>query len=295
MAKNVAQRGEIQSFQWLLSEAVESITHRGINLIAEDPKRFMQMHELPFSAYIPDLVEDLRTPLYAKVLGAAKNLFGVKAEEANPKQLKTLRGLFRQCIDNTAAANHFPSPIDGHACRTARIAVMIGKELGLSKPELCELFWGGLLHDVGKLFTNELEAVLESQRIEYDMILPLVRTHASLGGLLLDSVNPLFPIGMICAYQHQESVDGTGYQGLRYEQITIEGRMVGLADGYDATVTRSAWSASQVRDECCQQYTRAGHPEDAALLAFLRVVDRFHAHWYPCQGNTFAEEKGQSG
>jgi HD-GYP domain-containing protein (c-di-GMP phosphodiesterase class II) len=295
MAKNVEHREDIQNFQWLLSEAVKSITHRGINLIAEDPKRFMQMHELPFTCYIPELVEDLRTPLYAKTLGAAKNLFGVKAREANPKQLKTLRGLFRQCIDNTATVNHFPSPIDGHACRTARIAVMIGKELGLSKPELYELFWGGLLHDVGKLFTNELEAVLEAQRIEYDMILPLVRTHASLGGLLLDSVNPLFPIGMICAYQHQESVDGTGYQGLRYEQITTEGRIVGLADGYDATVTRSAWNVSQVRDECCQQYTRAGHPDDAVLLAFLRTVERFHTRWYLCQQNNFVEEKKQSG
>lgn len=282
MVEIVEPSEDIRKFQWLLSEAVKTITNRGIDLIAEDPKRFMQMHELPFTSYIPDLVEDLQTPLYVKTLGIAKDLFGVKAQEANPEQLKALKGLFRQCVDNTATVNHYASPIDEHAWRTARIAVTIGKELGLSEPILYELFWGGLLHDVGKLFTNELEATLEAQRIEYDMILPLVRTHASLGGLLLESVYPLFPIGMICAYQHQESVDGTGYpKGLRYEHITTEGRIVNISDSYDATVTRSSWSTSQVCDECCQQYMTAGHPEDVVLLAFLRTVERFHTQWYP--------------
>jgi HD-GYP domain-containing protein (c-di-GMP phosphodiesterase class II) len=240
----------------------------------------MQMHDLPLPDYIPDLVLDLQTPAYIEALGAAKDLFGVPAQEANSKQLRDLKGLFRQCIDETASVNHWPPVIDGHAWRTGRIAVAVGKELGLSQPDLCELFWGGWLHDVGKLFINELADTLEAQRVNYNMILPLVRTHASLGGLLLESVYPLFPIGMICAFQHQESVDGTGYQGLRYDQLTTEGRIVNIADSYDATVTRSAWSASKVCEECCQQYARASHPDDAVLLAFLRIVERFHTQWY---------------
>ena len=271
----------IQKFQGLLSEAVRSITDRGIHLITENPESFMQMHDLPFSAYIPDLVENLQTPAFSEALCAAGNLFGVKALNAAPGEVPALRSAFRQCVVDTAVMNHWPLAIDDHTWRTARIAVAIGKELGQPKTSLCELFWGGLLHDVGKLFIEELAATLEAQRVKYDMILPLVRTHASLGGLLLESVYPLFKIGVICAYQHQESVDGTGYQGLRYEQITTEGRIVNIADGYDATVTRSAWSASQVRDECCQQYMNAGHPDDAVLLAFLRTMDRFHTQWYP--------------
>lgn len=273
---------KFQKFQRLLAEAVRSMTRRGLHLIGENPERFAQMDQLPFPAYIPNLVEDLQTPAFTEALCAAENLFGVRAQAAEPGEIQVLRGIFRQCIVDTSVMNHWPPAIDDHTWRTGRIAVAMGKELGLSKTNLCELFWGGWLHDVGKLFILELSAVLEAQSVRFNMILPLMRAHASLGGLLLERIDPLFPIGKICAYQHQESVDGMGYpKGLRYEYLTIEGLIVGISDSYDATVTRVGWSASQVLDECRQQYTKAGHPDDAVLLAFIRTVERFHTQWYP--------------
>lgn len=275
---------DIQNFSVLLTQAVKSITQRGLCLIAEAPQRFMRMRELPLREYIPGLADDLKTPAYSEALRAAQASFGVRTQRANRNQVRALRLLFRKVIVESAEANHWPAPIDDHAWRTSRIAVAVGKELGLAKQELCELFWGGWLHDVGKLFVNELAETLEAQRVYPAMILPLMRTHAALGGLLLESVNPLFTLGAICAVQHQESVDGTGYQGLRYEQLTAEGCIVGLADSYDATVTRVAWSAARVCEENRQQYARAGHPEDAVLLAFLRVVERKHKHWYTLSG-----------
>jgi HD-GYP domain-containing protein (c-di-GMP phosphodiesterase class II) len=272
------------NFQRLLTEAVRSITQCGLHLITEYPLRFMRMRELPLPEYIPGLADDLKTPAYFEVLRAAQASFGVKAQGANRKQVRALQLLFRQVIVETAEANHWPPPIDDHAWRTGRIAVAVGKELGLPRPGLNELFWAGWLHDVGKLFILELADTLEAQGVNFEIILPLIRTHASLGGLLLESVYPLFTLGPICAVQHQESVDGTGYQGLHYEQLSAEGCIVGLADSYDATVTRVAWSAARVCEENRQQYARAGHPDDVVLMAFLRVVERYHTHWYPEMG-----------
>jgi HD-GYP domain-containing protein (c-di-GMP phosphodiesterase class II) len=272
---------KVQEFQSLLAEATRSVTRRGLQLIGEDPERFAQMHARPFPAYIPELAEDLQTPAFFDALEAANDLFGTAAQYAGPGEIPAWRAVFRQCLAATSVANHWPLAIDDHTWRSARIAVAIGKELGLPQSTCCELFWGAWFHDVGKQFILELAAVLEAQKVQFKSILPLIRTHASLGGLLMERVSPLFALGEICAGQHQESVDGTGYPyGLSYGRLTTEGRIVNMSDAYDATVTRSGWSASQICDDCRQQYTSAGHPEDAVLLAFIRVVERYHQPWY---------------
>jgi hypothetical protein len=66
-----------------------------------------------------------------------------------------------------------------------------------------------------------------------------------------------------------------------YDQLTTEGMIVNLADGYDATVTRVGWSLDQVCEEDRRIYSRAGHSDAPVLRAFLSVVHRMHTTWYP--------------
>jgi HD-GYP domain-containing protein (c-di-GMP phosphodiesterase class II) len=269
------------TFQHFLAAASRSITARGLALYAASPKKYERLAELPFPAYIPALAEALRTQGFAEALASAQKLFGNPARGLNGEALETLRQtLFDSLWQAASSQTWFPQE-GGHSSRVATVAAALAGELGFSPSEIHEIQWGGLLHDVGKLFVGELFEALIAQGLPLGIAMPFIRAHASLGGEFMASLQPLFPTAWVCAAHHQESVDGSGYPaGLQYEQIPLEGQITNLADGYDATVTRLGWTAQQVCADISQMYARSGHPEAPILEAFLRTVEKSHAAWY---------------
>jgi len=269
-------------FLQLLAEASHTITARGLALYAADPPKYAQLAALPFPAYIPLLAEELKTPAFLELLSASRLLFGEPSRGLTDLDLETLRQHFYQLIGQAASSQTWFPQEGGHSQRVARIAATLAEQLGYSSPEIHEITWGGLLHDVGKLFVGELFVALEGQGLPSPVTLPFIRAHASLGRSFLESVLPLFPTALTCAALHQESVDGSGYpQGLTYAQLTVESQIVNLADGYDATVTRMGWSAPQVCIDAEQMYARAGHPDALILSTFIYIVNEHHQEWYP--------------
>ena len=270
-----------QEFQEIMVKAVHSITQRGLTILADKPEACRRMVGMPFPDYIPALARDLQTPEYRGILALAWQHFGEPVQFTQTSANDSLRVAFYHCLQQVAASRFETAGVGEHSRRVARIAKAVGEQLGFSSQELQEIHWGGLLHDIGKLFIDDLATTLEARQVEREVILPFVRTHATLGGLLLESVSPLFPAGIMCAYQHQESADGSGYPfGLCYEELTTEGQIVNLADGYDATVTRCNWRLAQVCEQNRQVYERAGYPDATVLQAFLHTVERFHDKWY---------------
>lgn len=269
------------SFQRLLAEASRSINERGLALYEASPEKYAHLAELPFPAYIPDLAAALRTPQYAEALACAKESVGTPAAHLEGEALESLRQTFFHTLWEVIASQTWFPQENGHFQRTARVAAALAGELGLPPSEIHEIHWGGLLHDVGKIFTGELFVALCDQGLPPQITLPFIRTHASLGGEFMASLQPLFPIAAVCAAHHQESVDGSGYpHGLKYEQIPWVGQIANLADGYDAVVTRLGWTKQQVCDDIQQMYARAGHPDALVLHAFLHVIEKHHPEWY---------------
>jgi hypothetical protein len=268
-------------FQQLLAASSQSITTRGLALFASDPQKYSQLALLPFSTYIPALAEDLKTPEFYALLAFARLLFGESARNLAPSELELLRQLFFDCFWQTVSAQTWFPQEGGHAHRVARNAAALAAQLGCSDCEVGEIYWGGLLHDIGKVFVGELFVALADQGLPIETTMPFIRTHASLGRDFLESVQPLFTNSLVCAAQHQESVDGSGYpDGLKYEQLTIRGQIVNIADGYDATVTRLGWSASQICADIQSMYARAGHPAAPIVQAFLQLVEERHCDMY---------------
>jgi len=264
-------------FQAALSEAIQCTTQCGLDLLAANPGRFANLAGQPFTRYLPNLALDLQTPAFQQLLSLTHQTFGGLPEPSGVESLELARFTFWHSIQ---AAN---DQLDWtHPLRVARNAVSIGSEMDWSHNRLLDLYWGALFHDVGKLFIEELEDRLTTQGYDQSIILALIRTHAAFGGLFMATMQPLFPLGALCAAQHQESVDGSGYPaGLTYKQISKEGIIVNLADGYDATVTRKDWSAEQVCREEQAFYRQAGYPDAPELCAFLAVILQYHAIWYP--------------
>ena len=95
--------------------------------------------------------------------------------------------------------------------------------------------------------------------------------------MLENSPGELMQLGAVIVYEHHERWDGTGYHGLKREEIHPAARCVALADVFDALVSKrpykEAWSLEKVREEIKAQRGKQFAPE--VVDVFLREFDKF--------------------
>jgi len=125
----------------------------------------------------------------------------------------------------------------GHTWRVTNFAVEIARELGWADAKLREVQMGGVLHDVGKIAVDNAILGKPEQLTEEEFA--QMKVHPERGADLLRDVKFLQPVIPYCLYHH-ERWDGEGYPfGLKGAEIPIEGRLVAVADTFDAmTSTR---------------------------------------------------------
>ena len=120
----------------------------------------------------------------------------------------------------------------GHSERVARIAVELGKELGLRGEELGQVYLAGLLHDVGKIGVKD--TILQKRGSLTPEEQAQVRQHVMFGYSILAELRPIRNL-LPGVLHHHERVDGTGYPaGLAHDQIPLLARILAVADAYDA-------------------------------------------------------------
>lgn len=137
-----------------------------------------------------------------------------------------------------------------HVRRVAHYSKLMAEALGLKQPQCEELFIAAPLHDVGKIGIPD--SILNKPGKLDEEELKVMKTHTTIGAnSLSDSKQPVLRAGAIIALQHHENWDGTGYpNGLSGEQIHIYGRIVALADVFDALASKrcykDAWSYEEI-------------------------------------------------
>jgi HD-GYP domain-containing protein (c-di-GMP phosphodiesterase class II) len=125
----------------------------------------------------------------------------------------------------------------GHGTRVTALAQAIAVRLGWDDARIDALRLGARLHDVGKLAISM--RVLTKPGPLDEVELRLVRTHPLVGARLLGAVGP-GRVALPYVLYHHERWDGGGYPtGRAGEDIPVEGRVLAVADAYDAmTSTR---------------------------------------------------------
>ena len=125
----------------------------------------------------------------------------------------------------------------GHTWRVTNFAMEVAMELGWDAEKLKEVQMGGVLHDVGKIAVDN--AILSKPGKLTEDEYAQMRVHPERGADLLRDIKFLHAIIPYCLCHH-ERCDGSGYpKGLKGEDIPIEGRLIAVADAFDAmTSTR---------------------------------------------------------
>ena len=138
----------------------------------------------------------------------------------------------------------------GHSTRVADYAVKIAKKLGKSEKDQGDIYYLGLLHDIGKIGIPD-RIINKTTRLtdeEYEII----KTHPIVGAEILENISEL-PELVLGARWHHERYDGSGYpDGLKGTEIPEMSRIIGVADAYDAMTSNRSY-----RDVLPQDVVRA--------------------------------------
>ena len=131
----------------------------------------------------------------------------------------------------------------GHSERVAFISRWIAERLSdkesLEEEQIHKVYLTGLLHDIGKIGIEE--AVLRKSGKLTKQEYGCIKKHPSIGAGILREIKQMRDIvpGVLC---HHERVDGRGYpNGLVGEKIPLTGKIIGLADSFDAMTSKRTY------------------------------------------------------
>jgi HD-GYP domain-containing protein (c-di-GMP phosphodiesterase class II) len=155
-----------------------------------------------------------------------------------------------------------------HSETVSNLCVMIGGELDLEPGRLAKLRIAGLLHDVGKIGTPDaiLNKPSSLTAAEYETI----KEHPAVGEGILRAADLDDEATWI--RHHHERPDGGGYpDGLRYDEIPIESRIIGVADAFEAMISDRPYSRGRTEAEALQELEDySGKQFDPDCVAALR-------------------------
>ncbi len=177
------------------------------------------------------------------------------------------RELFVGTVKSLAAAIDGKDPYTrGHSERVSRVSVAIAQRLGLADEECEKIRVSALLHDVGKIGIDD--KILKKPSALTEEEFEIMKQHPQKGYKIMSQIPAMkeFLPGM---YMHHEMINGMGYpQGLKGEEIPLMGRIVAVADTFDAMTTdRPYQQAMKFEDAIERIQSFVGTRYDAQVVA----------------------------
>jgi cyclic di-GMP phosphodiesterase len=180
-----------------------------------------------------------------------------------------------EIIERLAVAAEFRDDNTGqHTHRVGQMSALLAKQLGLADAQVSLIRRAAELHDVGKI------GVPDTILMKMGKLTPeefeIVKTHTVIGARILSGGKfPLLRLAEEIAFSHHERWDGEGYAHIRGVDVPLAGRIVAVADVFDALTQqrpyKPAWPVAEAIGEIDRQRERQFDP--AVVDAFLRVIE----------------------
>lgn len=215
-------------------------------------------------------VDYITKPFHPSVVRArVKNhLSLVSAEELNETRMSVI-----YCLGH--AAEYRDNETGRHVIRMAKYSEVLAREIGLPETICNMICTAAPMHDIGKIGISDsiLKKPGKLSAEEWSQM----RQHPKIGYEIIGiHPSPLLQMAATIAYTHHEKWDGSGYpQGLKGTEIPLEGRIVAIADVFDALTTarpyKSAWSVDSAVEFLQSQTGQHFDPE--LIEPFIGKID----------------------
>jgi putative nucleotidyltransferase with HDIG domain len=179
-------------------------------------------------------------------------------------------GSLRSLTDSIDAKDGYTH---GHSERVAVISKWIAERLvlrGVLTPEqVNQVHLAGLLHDIGKIGIDDRVLRKNGPLTEEEM--DCIRKHPLIGAGILRGIKQMQEVIPGVLYHHERE-DGTGYpHGLKGDEIPLLGKIVGLADSFDAITSRRSYRDARDMEQGVAEIRRCigTQFDEQVALAFL--------------------------
>lgn len=162
----------------------------------------------------------------------------------------------------------------GHSVRVAEYSREMAKLAGKSEEECEEVYFAGLLHDVGKIGIPDTIITKDGKLSDDEYA--AIKKHPAMGKQILASIDKL-PYLSIGANSHHERYDGHGYpESMKGTDIPELARIIAVADAYDAMTSKRSYRdplpQPKVREEILRGSGSQFDPVYAELM--LQMIDK---------------------
>ena len=162
---------------------------------------------------------------------------------------------------------------NGHSVRVAKYAKEIAKRVGKTEQEQENIYYAGLLHDIGKIGIPRL--IINKTSVLTDDEYEMIKSHSKIGADILENMKDL-PELSVGAHWHHERYDGKGYPDkLKGEEIPEIARIIGVADAYDAMTSKRSYRdilpQKVVREEITKGRGTQFDPQFADIM--IQMID----------------------
>lgn len=211
----------------------------------------------------------------SKLLNSIANESAIYLE--NAMLFEDVHGLMMGLLHSlTSAVDAKDAYTCGHSERVALLSRHLAKQYGLSDHDVERIYMAGLLHDVGKIGVPE--AVLQKSGRLTPEEFEQIKKHPEVGAKILQDIKQIKDI-IPGVMHHHERYDGKGYpSGLAGEDIPLMGRIICLADCFDAMTSSRTYRKALPLEVALTEIRRcSGTQFDPRLAeAFLQIgIDNF--------------------
>ncbi len=189
-----------------------------------------------------------------------------------------LQNSYLDTIQRLVLASEFKDENTGnHIKRIGHFSVLIAEKLGLSKTTIDTLRYAAPMHDIGKIGIPD--AILQKPGKLSPDEFDIIKSHTLIGAKILDgSDSEILQMATQIAISHHEKWNGKGYpHGLAKEDIPLTGRIVSLADFFDALTSRRPYRGPVPRNKVIDMIRkeRGQHFDPKIVDIFLNNLDEF--------------------
>ena len=192
----------------------------------------------------------------------------------NARLNEELEETFEQTV--TALANAIDvrdTYTSDHSQQIATWAAETARILGCSNSEIESIYWGGLLHDIGKIGIPD--SILSKPTALTEDEWEIIYQHPKMGAKMIAPIKKLSHIAPIIEYSH-ERYDGSGYPyGVSKDGIPLGARIVAVVDSFSAMMDERTYKAPMKLSDAIDEISKnSGILYDPKVVsAFFQVIN----------------------